>query len=310
MPPKGWSDPFSDILRLTEAESVVSGAFVAGGAWALKFPPPGKLKFSAIARGSCWLRVDNVRRNVLLEQGDVVLMPGRSSFVMASDLRLVPRDAYKVLANKRNNLAELGTGSDTAVVSGSVSLDPSCGSLLFDVLPSLVHIRSISPCAAPLRWIVEQIFFECSSTVPGAQVASAQLAQLLFVQLLRAHAADPGAISAGWMRAISDPKLAPALASMHGDPGRTWRLEELAKVSGMSRTSFAVHFKQVAGTAPLEYLAGWRMRLARRMLREDGAAVAEVAARLGYTSESAFSTAFKRVVGVPPRTYRVARSDL
>ncbi|MFT3698602.1 MAG: AraC family transcriptional regulator [Kofleriaceae bacterium] len=302
------NDPFSDILRLTEADSVISGAFVAGGRWALAFPPPGKLKFSAIARGGCWLRVD--KSSVRLEQGDVVLMPGRSPFVMASDLKVPAKDAYKQLANKRNGLTEIGTGSETAIVSGSVSLHPSCGSLLFDVLPSLVHIRSSSPYAAALRWIVEQIFFERLSTAPGADVAAAQLAQLLFVQLLRAHAASQDAMRAGWMRAISDPKIAPALQLMHGDPKRTWRLEELAKAAGMSRTSFAVHFKEVAGVAPVEYLAEWRMRLAQRMLREDGRAVAEVADALGYTSESAFSTAFKRIVGMPPRNYRVARSDL
>ena len=305
------NDPFSDVLQLTEATSVVSGGFAARGAWALRFPAPGKLKFSAIARGSCWLRVDGKKKGVMLEEGDVILLPGRDGFVVADSLTTPPKDAHRVLA-RRGVFAEIGDGSgpECVVLSGMVSLHPSSGSLLTDVLPTLVHVRAVSPQAAPLRWIVEQILQEQSSTLPGASAASAQLAQLLFVQALRAHLASSGTLPAGWLRAISDERLTPALRLMHGDPGRTWTLGELAKASAMSRTSFAVRFKSVAGVAPLTYLTGWRMRLAQRSLREDGTSIAEVAASLGYTSESAFSNAFKRVTGTAPRNYRNAARRL
>jgi AraC-like DNA-binding protein len=306
------NDPFSDILRLTEASSVVSGGFSAGGAWALRFPAPGKLKYSAVARGRCWLRVDGQKKGVLLEEGDVILMPGRHGFVLANSLSTPARDAYRLLAAKRGALAEIGDGdrSECVVLSGMVSLHPSSGTLLTDVLPALVHVRAISPQAASLRWIVEQILYERSSTLPGASVASAQLAQLLFVQLLRAHLATSGALPSGWLRAISDERITPALQLIHGEPGRAWTLNELAKASAMSRTSFAVHFKSVAGVAPLTYLAEWRMRLAQKVLREEGASVAEIAASLGYASESAFSNAFKRVTGTAPRNYRNAARRL
>jgi AraC-like DNA-binding protein len=93
---------------------------------------------------------------------------------------------------------------------------------------------------------------------------------------------------------------------MHGDPGRAWHLDELAKASAMSRTTFAFHFRTVAGVAPLTYLTEWRMRLAERALREETTPVAVVARSLGYTSESAFSNAFKRVTGNSPKAYRSA----
>ncbi len=76
----------------------------------------------------------------------------------------------------------------------------------------------------------------------------------------------------------------------------------------MSRTTFAQHFKNAAGGAPLAYLTNWRMRLAERALREENLPVATLARRLGYTSESAFSNAFKRVVGTAPKNYRRAAS--
>ena len=74
----------------------------------------------------------------------------------------------------------------------------------------------------------------------------------------------------------------------------------------MSRTTFVVRFKTVAGVPPLTYLLNWRMRLADRALRTESVRVAALALSLGYTSESAFSNAFKRTVGMSPKRYREA----
>jgi len=96
------------------------------------------------------------------------------------------------------------------------------------------------------------------------------------------------------------------LGLMHGDPARDWHLPELAKAAAISRTAFATHFKSVAGVAPLAYLTEWRMRVAERQLRESAKPVARIARSVGYTSEAAFSTAFKRVTGHSPRRRRAA----
>jgi AraC-like DNA-binding protein len=147
---------------------------------------------------------------------------------------------------------------------------------------------------------------ERAADLPGGELASAQLAQLLFIQILRAHLNNAGPAPAGWLRALGEPRLAPALRLMHGDPARAWHLEELASACAMSRTTFASRFKSAAGVAPLTYLADWRMHLAQRALREGTTPVAAVARSLGYTSESAFSNAFKRLMGTSPRAYRTA----
>ncbi|MFI9387966.1 helix-turn-helix transcriptional regulator [Kutzneria sp. NPDC052558] len=91
---------------------------------------------------------------------------------------------------------------------------------------------------------------------------------------------------------------------MHAQPGRPWRPPELARAAFMSRASFIDRFDAVAGMPPLTYLSRWRMRLAERSLREDDIPVTRLAPALGYTSESAFSNAFKRAFGVAPRRYR------
>lgn len=305
------TDPFSDILRLTEANAVVAGVIAMSGEWALRFPPPHKIKFTAIARGVCWLRVDGQRKAVRMEEGDVFLLPGRDGFVIASTSAglTTPKDSRRVLREKASSLVQISAGSEFVMLAGMVSLHPSSGALLTDVLPALVHVRAASPQAAALRWIVEQILQERSSTLPGASIASAQLAQLMFIQVLRAHLVS-SALPSGWLRAIGDERIVHALRLMHGEPGHPWRLGDLAKAAAMSRTSFAVHFKSVAGVAPLAYLAEWRMRLAQRSLREEDTSVLQLAASLGYASESAFSNAFKRVTGQGPRNYRNAARRL
>jgi hypothetical protein len=78
------ADPFSDILKFTNAETVVSGGFTAGGAWAIRFPGPDKIKFFALVKGNCWLCIDGQEAPVWVEAGDVFLLSAQRSFVLAS----------------------------------------------------------------------------------------------------------------------------------------------------------------------------------------------------------------------------------
>ena len=300
------TDPFSDILKFTSAESLVTGGFTAGGAWAIRFPAPEKIKFFAVVKGHCWVRIDGEADPVHFDTGDVGLLAAKRSFVLASDLDVTPLDAMSLFSGTGRTTGQLGDGSDFAHIGGHVLLDPASGRLLADVLPPWIHVPAASPQAAAFRWLLDQLVEERVADQPGTQLVSAQLAQLLFIQILRAHLKTSAPMPAGWLRALGDPRIAPALRLMHGDPARAWHLDELASACAMSRTTFAFHFRTIAGVAPLTYLAQWRMRLAERALREESSPLAVIAQSLGYTSESAFSTAFKRVTGTSPKAYRVA----
>lgn len=300
------ADPFSDILKFTNAESLVTGSFTAGGAWAIRFPAPDKIKFFAVVKGTCWVRIDGEAEPIHFGTGDVGLLTARRSFVLASDPDVVPIEAMNVFSGAGGTTAVLGDGNDFAHIGGHVLLDPASGRLLADALPPWIHVPGTSPQATSFRWLLDQLVEERSADLPGAQLVSAQLSQLLFIQILRAHLKTAGPISAGWLRALGDPRIAPALQMMHGDPARSWHLDELAKACAMSRTTFAFHFRTSAGVPPLTYLAEWRMRLAERTLRETNTQVAVLAQSLGYTSESAFSHAFKRMTGHSPKAYRNA----
>ncbi|MEU3243844.1 MULTISPECIES: AraC family transcriptional regulator [unclassified Streptomyces] len=299
-------DPLSDTLGLMDARCVVSGGFTAGGDWALRFPRPDRLKITAVVRGSMWVAVEGLPDAVRLERGDVAVFDGSRAIVVASDPAPDPVDATTLFADTAGPMIHHGAGEDVVSVGGHVELGRAGEELLLHALPPLLHVRAAAEEAPVLRWLLDQLLRELTAGRAGADFAADQLAQLMFVQVLRACLADADALPAGRLRAFADERISPALRLMHADPGRPWRLEELARAAAMSRTSFAQRFRSVVGVPPLAYLLDWRMSLARRALRDGETSVSALAQKVGYTSESAFSNAFKRTTGVAPRRYREA----
>ena len=298
-------DPFSEILTLVRAQHILSGGFWAGGRWAIRFPVPEAAKFAAVVKGACWLKLEDLEEPpVRLETGDVILLNGRYPLVMSSDLGVKPTPAAKVFANAANGIAEWNGGKDFFNIGGHLELDETCANLLLDALPPLIHVRATSPEAATLQWMLRQLIAEMTTELPGTKLASSQLAQLMLVHILRGHLDTQGATPPGWLRALRDKRITTVLRLMHGDPSHAWSLDELAKSATMSRTNFALRFKELVGVAPLTYLAQWRMRLAVRSLTEEDRPLSDLALSVGYTSESAFSNAFKRIVGIAPKRYQ------
>ena len=175
------------------------------------------------------------------------------------------------------------------------------------MLPPIVHIRKESDQAA-LRWSVERMMHELREEQPGGILVAQHLAHMMLVQALRLHLAEGSGSGVGWFFALADKRLSAAIGAMHDDPAHRWTLQELAERAGMSRSSFAAKFKETVGETPMEYLTRWRMLLAADRLENSGDPISVIALSLGYESESAFSTAFKRVMGCSPRQYSRARN--
>ena len=291
-------DPLSNVLGVVAARSVVSGTLYAGGRWAVRFPPAKGIKFWGIVRGTA--RIKSGREAAItVHAGDVVLRTAASVAVMGSHLTETPMELEALLRERKG--ARVGKGDAFAMVGGEVLLAADDVAWFRATLPPTIVISASSPRAATLQWLMTEIVREQQAPSLGGEVATAQLALLMFVQILRAQAETE--TSTGWLAGLADRRLAPAFARMHASPERAWTLTELARVCAMSRAAFAERFKEVARTTPLAYLAAWRIRLARRGL-ERGASIVELAAQLGYSSESAFSHAFKRIAGTSPRAYR------
>jgi AraC-like DNA-binding protein len=138
---------------------------------------------------------------------------------------------------------------------------------------------------------------------PGASLVAQQLAYMMLVQALRLHLADGVRGGVGWLFALADKQISVAITCMHDDPGHRWTLQELAERVGMSRSIFALRFKETVGATPKEYLTRWRMLLAGARLNNSDDSISVIALSLGYESESALGKAFKRAMGCLPRQY-------
>ena len=128
--------------------------------------------------------------------------------------------------------------------------------------------------------------------------------------MLDAHLATAPAADQGWIAALRDPVLAPALALLHGSPGRRWTVADLASGAAVSRSLLDERFRQVLGRSPIRYLTEWRMHLADELLATTDTGVVAIAHRVGYESEEAFSRAFKRARGLSPSHWRAARTTI
>jgi AraC-like DNA-binding protein len=146
------------------------------------------------------------------------------------------------------------------------------------------------------------------SDTPGGVLVAQQLAYMMLVQALRLHLAEGLSGGVGWLFALADQQMSAAITCMHDNPVHRWTLQKLAERAGMSRSTFALKFKQTVGESPMEYLTRWRMLLAGDKLVNSSDPISIISLSLGYESESAFSTAFKRIMGSSPRKYKRGRN--
>jgi AraC-like DNA-binding protein len=280
----------------------------AGGDWSIQFPDQqGGIKCGAIVSGECWLSVEGGPEPVQLSAGDSFLLPSGRPFRLASDLSLQSVAASTIFSRQRKgSIASLNGGGAFSLVSSRFGLSGNYSDILLRMLPPIVLLRDEASQAA-LRWAVEQMMQELRAQQPGGFLIVQHLAHMILVQALRLHMAEQSGTGVGWLFALGDRQMSIAMNAMHDDPAHRWTLQQLAARAGMSRSTFAQRFKETVGTAPMEYLAHWRMALAGDRLENSKDPISVIAPSLGYESEAAFSTAFKRVMGCSPRQYNRSR---
>jgi len=145
---------------------------------------------------------------------------------------------------------------------------------------------------------------EARSPRPGGQGVLAKLAEVLFIEVLRIYMNEQAEGRTGWLAGVNDRIVGAALRALHAEPARPWTLEELARISGTSRSVLAERFPHLVGLAPMQYLAQWRMLLATNLLARSNAPLARIAQEVGYQTDTAFSRAFRREYGMPPAAWR------
>jgi transcriptional regulator GlxA family with amidase domain len=187
------------------------------------------------------------------------------------------------------------------MVCGAVRFDHPAARHLIGLLPGLIHVEAAD--SPHMEWIQSTIRFiatEAKELRPGGETVITRLADILVIQAIRAWIERDPAARTGWLGALRDPQIGRAIMLIHREPARDWSVASLAHEVAMSRSAFAARFTELTGEPPMHYVTRWRMYTALTWLGEDNAGLGELAFRLGYQSEAAFSRAFKRVIGVSP----------
>jgi len=274
--------------------------------WGVAFPA-GPSHMHIVESGSVTVRVEG----------------GADTRADAGDLLLLPRGAGHELVDRRGSptvplgqiigadydpgairLSHGGDGAETRLLCCRFSFRGPYSDQLLAALPPIIHVRGAS---AWLDTTSRFLVSEARERRPGSAVMISRLIDLLFVQTLRRWAAGNEA-GLGWLGGLGDARIGRALAAVHEDPARHWSAEGLAGIAGLSRSAFAARFGQIVGTTPIAYVTRWRLHLAADLLDGGKLSVGEVARRVGYGSDAAFTRAFRTQFGGTPTRFRKRRA--
>ncbi|HEX2311215.1 MAG TPA: AraC family transcriptional regulator [Vicinamibacterales bacterium] len=319
-------DALSDVLRAVRLTGAVFFDVYASEPWVAEAPPgraivgqifPGAehlIPYHVVVSGTCWGHVvgDAPRQ---LVTGDVIVFPHGDPHVMSSapGMRGTPRiELYRPPSDGHLPFT-LTMGSErpepTRIVCGFLGCDARPFNPLLSALPHVLVVNERA--GGTLNELVRLAIAESKQPRMGGQCVLGHLSEVMFVDVVRRHLESLPSEQTDWLAALRDRFVGRALAALHASPTRDWTLEGLAREVGLSRSALAERFTAFVGQPPMQYLASWRMQLAATHLMNGIESVAEIADRVGYESEAAFSRAFKKAVGVSPgqwRKHRLARA--
>lgn len=301
-------DPLSDVLTLLSAKSYTTSGLRAPAGWGLHYPGFDGLKFFAVQEGSARFRADDSDEWITLRKGDGIILTRACSFSVTTSDGAVQAESNQTPFELREGLADYG-GDALIMIAGKMEIDKTSASLLLSELPVVIRIFSDDDSTSVFTWIMNYIKTEKASQLPGSVVVTDYLMHLMMIEGIRRGVAQAVDTGQGWMKSFSDQRIARVLTAIHQRPGNNWRLPELAGIAGMSRAGFLRRFAQLTGTTPLKYLTEWRMHVASKALRTSSESVKAIGLSLGYGSESAFSTAFKRICGCSPTEHRSLKHE-
>src|SRR5262245_54826037 len=331
-------DVLSDVLRVVRLSGAVFFTADFSSPWAIESPMPDMLAAAVVPQAECivlfHILVDGSCEVVCprhpmatMEAGDVVVFPRGDQHVMRSHAAASTTPLTSVYSPGRHDeppqLSFGGGGHTSRFVCGYLNCDQRFSPLV-EALPTMLLVRSRDdysaidaidaegsrPTTVPHRsgtWLGTTLKFtvnEARVARPGNAAILGRLTELMFVEIIREYMQRLPVNQGGWLAGVNDPIVGNALRLLQAHPASNWTVEELAREVAVSRSVLAQRFTELVGEAPIRYLAGWRMQLAKQLMREGTRNIQEVAARVGYDSEAAFNRAFKRATGCPPATWR------
>jgi AraC-like DNA-binding protein len=306
---KSSADPLGEALHFLR----MSGSFYCLSEfttpWALDLPPMQDcVMFHVVTAGECRLEVPGAEV-CTLRPGALALVPhGRGhslssgSEVTAAKLFDLPRE---LVSDRYEHLRHGGGGAPTTMLCAAVRFEDPSAQHLLRLLPRLIAVDAWN--SPELEWLQSTLRFlntEARELRAGGETVITRLADILVIQAIRSWISTDPQAQTGWLGALRDKQIGRAIALIHRDPARDWTVASLAAAVGMSRSAFAARFTELVGEPAMHYLSRWKMHAALTWLKESDAPLSQLASKLGYESEAAFSRAFKRLMGVSPGAAR------
>lgn len=298
------ADALSQALESFRLRGSMSAQVAVRSPWGFAIAQSSDLGLLVVTRGRISFAMEG-NEPLELATGDVVAMPNGDAFTLrdAPDTPVVPIQEALPCGEPVITMP----GAQTEFIILRCTLSGGCTNPIRAGLPPLLHMAGSDGAVA--RWLeptVRLIALEGTAPPTGRTTVLDRLAEVILVHLIRAWLDRQSTECRGWLRAVTDPQLSRAMAAFHSDPGKPWTLESLASAAQMSRSAFAARFRTLTGATPLEYLTGWRMHQAKSLIEDGVMPLKQIVASLGYASEAAFRTAFKRHVGQTPGNYRAS----
>jgi AraC-like DNA-binding protein len=298
-------DVLAEVLTLLQLKgSVYCQSEIHKSDWALQFQHTQGAVFHIVGEGTCYLITDD--HEIRLQQGDLLILPHGTPHQIA-DKPHAPCCADIDLNQQVQACLMMRWGDShpkTTLICGVFTFHPFHRHAIVSLLPTIMYFSASLNAQYGLSRIIDALLDEANGNRHGKNLLLHRLADILFVQVMRAWLADPHNETHGWLGGLRDPQITQALSAIHAHPDLDWTVEKLATRAMMSRSAFSAKFTDLIGVPPLTYVTRWRMQLATEMLKDERISVVQIAEKIGYMSDIAFAKAFKREFGYTPAMYR------
>jgi AraC-like DNA-binding protein len=303
-------DILAEVLDRVRLGGTLLFHFELGHPWSLALPERPYALFHYLSRGSATLALEQ-GRELHMAEGDFVVVTRGEPHLIYSDRRTKPLPVLDLdrLPGRLGVVRHGGAQPLSTMICGNFTVaQPSRGSVL-ELLPPVLLLKPTED-GGWLEAILQRMVSESALERPGQGVALSRLTEVLFVEVLRSWIKSLGPGEGGWLGAMADPHIGPALQLIHERPDRSWTLGDLGHSVGLGRSAFSARFTKLVGQSMYRYLIARRMSEAAFLLETSDEGIARIASRVGYETAAAFSKLFHRHHGLSPGRYRaVRRSD-
>lgn len=306
-------DLLSDILSRLKLRGTLYFRTSFTSPWSVKVPAyPDVARFHFAHKGRCFVRIAAQAEPVLLEQGDLLIIPKGASHVLYCDPSTEGAALLveQVVAESGFDgsgalvIGEIGSNHETQLVCGHFSFAPDLAHPLIDALPDHLHIRNYGEASGSwMESTLRLIGTEAGKNQLGGDLIAFKMSEIIFAQALRVYL-NTADSEQPVLSGFRDAKIARVLQAMHKAPATNWTVQSLAHLAGLSRTAFAARFLRLMGMTPMAYVTYWRMQIAADQLRSTNAPIIQIAEAVGYGSEAAFGRIFKKHLKHAPATFR------